>query len=307
MKKKLISFVIPIYCSEYILPDLYKEIRKLVEENSLSYELIFVDDCSSDNSWSYIKDIACSDNNVRGFRTSRNFGQHNATLCGIRNAKGEVIVTMDDDLQHLPFEVTTLLSMLGNKYDVVYGLPKNNPQSLIRNFFSTLTKFLLEDFFGASNARNISSFRVFYSKLRDSFSEYNNPIVHIDVLLSYATNRFTSVEVKFGKRKYGRSGYNLYRLIKHTFNVVTGFSTKLLYLSIIIGLTFSIFGGLSFIYVLINWILNGSAVPGFAFLASIISIFSGSQLLAIGIIGAYLARIHMSYLGKPSYTIREII
>ena len=114
MKKKLISFVIPIYCSEYILPDLYKEIRKLVEEHSLSYELIFVDDCSSDNSWSYIKDIACSDDNVWCFRTSRNFGQHNATLCGIRNAKGEVIVTMDDDLQHLPFEVTTLLSMLGN-------------------------------------------------------------------------------------------------------------------------------------------------------------------------------------------------
>jgi undecaprenyl-phosphate 4-deoxy-4-formamido-L-arabinose transferase len=151
----------------------------------------------------------------------------------------------------------------------------------------------------------VSAFRVFRTELRDSFSDYKGPFISIDVLLSWGTNSFSALPVNHEQRVEGKSNYTVRKLINHALNMITGFSVLPLQIASIIGLVLSIFGVFILIYVLGRFLLQGSPVPGFPFIASIIAIFSGAQLLAIGIIGEYLARIHFRTMNKPQYSIRQ--
>lgn len=156
---------------------------------------------------------------------------------------------------------------------------------------------------GAANACQVSALRVFRTCLRDAFAEYRSPTVNIDVLLTWATTRFSAVKVRHGARKYGKSGYTPRKLVRHALNMMTGFSTRPLQLATLMGFGFALLGLAILAYVLIRWLLEGSAAPGFAFLASIIAIFSGAQRMALGIIGEYLARMHMRTIERPAYVI----
>lgn len=302
----MISFVVPVYRSAESLPELH---RRLASLNLLSegIEFIFVEDCGGDQSWEIIQQLAAQDPRVRGFRMSRNYGQHNALLCGIRAAKGEVIVTLDDDLQHPPEEISKLLAKLDEGYDVVYGSPEREQHGLMRDLASQITKLALEGAMGAANARQVSAFRAFRARLRDAFADYRSPTVNIDVLLTWATTRFSAVRVRHEARKFGQSGYTPRRLLRHALNMMTGFSTRPLQLASMMGFTFALFGLAILAYVLIRWLLQGSAVPGFAFLASVISVFSGAQLMALGIIGEYVARVHLRTMERPPYVVQQSI
>ena len=171
-----------------------------------------------------IKELSKKNSNVRGYRMMGNYGQHNALLCGIRNARGDLIVTLDDDLQNPPEEVPKLFDKLESGYDVVYGRPYRAQHSLIRKLSSQITRIALRGAMGAENALNISTFRIFRSHLRGAFAEFNGPSVNIDVLLTYGTKSFSVVNVDHAPRKYGRSGYTTSKLLFLALNLVTGFS-----------------------------------------------------------------------------------
>jgi len=299
-----LSVVIPVYNSALILPGLVRQLERIIPPLATTYEIILVNDGSHDESWQVIRQLAAASPCVRGITMMRNYGQHNALLCGIRAARYDVIVTMDDDSQHPPEEIPKLLAKLSEGLDVVYGTPLELPHSWWRNLFSNLIKSLLTRVMGVGTFRNISAFRAFRADLRQAFTDYNSPDVIIDVLFSWGTNRFGSVTVRHDPRLDGTSTYTIRKLLNTAILVLTGFSTTPLRVASITGFTFMFFGLLVFLYVLIVYFLIGS-LPGFPFLASIISLFSGAQLFALGLFGEYLAKIFTRSMGRPPYLVGE--
>ena len=300
-----LSVVVPVYNSEKSLPSLVLRLQPILASLAAGYEVVFVNDGSHDGSWDVIFQLVQKYEWVRGISLMRNYGQHNALLCGIRAAKYEVIVTMDDDLQHPPEEIPKLLQKLDDGYDVVYGTPQEEQHGFWRDLASQLTKLVLKSAMGAEIARNVSAFRVFYAEVCNAFANYQSPFLSIDVLLTWGTKRFAVVPVRHDPRRVGTSNYTMRKLIIHAFNMITGFSILPLQVASLTGFVFTLFGIGVLIYVLGRYIVVGGSVPGFPFLASVIAIFSGAQLFALGIIGEYLSRIHFRSMGRPVYVIRE--
>lgn len=300
-----ISVVVPVYNSSKILPSLVEELEAVLPKCSNRFELILVNDASPDQSWQIITELAREYTWVHGFNLMRNVGQHNALLCGIRAAKYEIIVTIDDDLQNPPAEIPKLLEKLDEGFDVVYGIPEHEHHGLFRDLASQITKVVLQNAMGAEIARNISAFRVFHTKVREAFQLYRGPFVSIDVLLTWGTTRFGALRARHDPRREGTSGYTFRTLISHALNMMTGFSVLPLQIASIIGFTFAFLGLMTLTYVTGRYLFQGTPVPGFPFLASIIAIFSGAQLFALGIMGEYLARMHFRMMDRPAYTVRS--
>jgi undecaprenyl-phosphate 4-deoxy-4-formamido-L-arabinose transferase len=307
MTPESISVVIPVYNSRATLKPLCARLEPVLTAIGVPYEIILVNDGSRDGSWSVIQELAKQQPNLLGVDLTRNYGQHNALLCGIRAARHEVIVTMDDDLQHPPSEIPMLLNKLAEGHDVVYGTPRREQHGWWRDGSSILSKLALRHIVGAATARQVGAFRVFRTYLREAFAAYGCPFVSIDVLLSWGTTRFAAVPVRHDPRPVGKSNYSLRKLIVHALNMTTGFSTLPLQFASWTGFAFTFLGLLVFAMVCGRYLIQGSSVPGFPFLASIIAVFSGTQLFALGIIGEYLARMHFRIMERPAYTVRANI
>ena len=301
-----VSVVVPVYNSSATLPDLVRRTRAALDPLTGELEILLVNDGSRDGSWDGIRRLATAEASVRGFNLMRNYGQHNALLCGIRAAQGEIIVTLDDDLQHPPEEIPKLLALLEDGWDVAYGTPEREPHGILRGIASRVTKLALQSALGAETARKVSAFRAFRREVSHASSDYRGPFVSVDVLLTWGTNRVTSCIVQHNPRLLGESNYSFRRLVAHALNMMTGFSTVPLRLASLLGFTFTLFGMVVLAYVLVRYLIEGGSVPGFPFLASIIALFSGAQLFALGIIGEYLARIHFRTMDRPAYVVREI-
>jgi len=306
MCSKTISVIIPVYNSEGSLELLSNRLFKVLDENPEDYEIIFVNDGSRDNSWNVICKLADDKPNIIGINLMRNYGQHNALLAGIRASRYEIIVTLDDDLQHPPEEIPKLLKKLDEGHDVVYGSAQEEKHSISRNIASQMTKLAFQSVMKVQVAREISAFRVFRASLKKAFENYNAPHPSIDVLLSWATVHFSFVEVRHEQRKIGKSNYTFGKLLVHTINMMTGFSTMPLRLASLLGFFFTFFGICTFLFVFLRYMFYGTPVQGFTFLASAITIFSGVQLFTFGIFGEYLARMYLRIMGRPTYTIQEI-
>jgi glycosyltransferase involved in cell wall biosynthesis len=303
MSAPAVSVLIPVYNSELGLSLLVERLEPVLREHTSNFEMIFVEDGSHDSSWNVVQSLTDRYSFITGIKLMRNYGQHNALLCGIRAARHEVIVTIDDDLQNPPEEIPALLRKLGDDYDVVYGTAQELQHGFLRNIASTITKIALQTAMGAETARSVSAFRAFRTSLRAAFADYRGPHVSIDVLLTWGTNRFAAIPVRHDARRQGRSNYTLASLLKHAINMVTGFSTIPLRVASLIGLVFTAFGGVLLSFILTRYLLQGTVVPGFVFLASTITILSGAQLFALGVIGEYLARMHFRMMDKPTYAV----
>jgi len=299
-----ISVVIPVFNSHDTLDELAARLMQTLPTLTSSYEVILVNDGSRDTSWQVIESLSEEYQWVRCINLMRNYGQHNALLCGIRSAKYEITVTMDDDLQHPPEEIGKLLGPLNKGFDVVYGTPMRQQHALWRKFSSCLIRLALRGAMGIKNARNVSAFRAFHTSVRDAFSKYHSPFVSIDVLLAWGTTSFSSMPINHDPRKGGKSNYNFRKLLRQAINMTTGFTVLPLQLASLLGFGFAVFGFLVLIYVIGRFIIEGGSVPGFPFLASIVAIFSGVQLFSLGIIGEYLARMHFNLMEKPAYVVR---
>ena len=297
-----ISVVIPVYNGSDTLPMLVDEIGQALPGVADEFELVLVNDGSPDHSWEVITELAGRHPWVRGIDLMRNYGQHNATLCGVREARYEVIITMDDDLQNPPREIPKLLEKLEEGYDVVYGVARKRQQVWWKNLASAIVKRAIAYVMGLRTVRDIGAFKAFRADLRKSFDDFHSPDVLVDVLLSWGTTRFASVTVDEAPRTVGTSNYNLFKLIKVSLLVLTSYTTIPLRLASILGFVFTLFGVGVLVYVLTIYFTLGS-IAGFPFLASTITIFSGVQLFALGIIGEYLARVFERTGGRPTYTI----
>lgn len=299
------TVVIPVYHAEDSLQELSRRLKVVLKSRYNDFEIVMVEDCGSDCSWDIITKLSKQDRRIKGIRLSKNFGQHSALLCGIRAARGEVIVTMDDDLQHPPEEIPKLIQKLDEGYDVVYGAPQADQQDLWRRIGSRVIRLVLRIAMRAETASDVSAFRAFRARVRNSFADFQGPFVSIDVLLSWGTSRFAAVTIRHDPRRSGESNYSFRKLVSHALNMMTGFSTLPLRLASMVGFAFTVFGLAVLIFVLGRYFIQGSSVPGFPFLASVIAVFSGAQLFALGIIGEYLARMHFRSMERPPYVIHS--
>ncbi|HYS52297.1 MAG TPA: glycosyltransferase family 2 protein [Thermoanaerobaculia bacterium] len=297
-----VSVVVPVYNSEQSLLELIGRLGRVLSARG-EYEIILVDDGSVDGSRAAIRRLARDQAFVHGIFLMRNFGQHNALLAGIRAARFPMIVTLDDDLQNPPEEIPKLLAKLDEGYDVVYGVPSRTRQTLSRRLASKLVRFALRGAMGRERAAIVSQFRAFRTQLRSAFEDYAAPFVSIDVLLSWGAARFAALRVEHVARPLGRSQYSFVKLMSHAISMITGFSSWPLRFASIVGFVFTLFGIGVFTFVVARYLVVGRSVPGFPFLASIIAIFSGAQLFALGIIGEYLARVHFRMMNRPPYVL----
>jgi undecaprenyl-phosphate 4-deoxy-4-formamido-L-arabinose transferase len=300
-----ISVIIPVYFAEKTLPSLIPPLDAVLRRVSTAYEILLVNDGSQDRSWQVICELAEKYKAVRGINLMRNYGQHNAVLCGIREAKYDISITMDDDLQHDPESIPLLLAELDKGYDMIYGAPRHEQHGILRDLASIITKLTLSTVMNTKSARHVSALRIFRTSLRKAFEGYNGPSVSIDVLLSWGTTKISYIEVEHHERAEGTSHYTFKKLVLHALNMITGFSTLPLRLSTATGFILTIFGIGILFYVVIRYLIQGGSVPGFTFMTSVISIFSGAQLFTLGIIGEYLARMHFRLMDKPPYTVEQ--
>jgi len=300
-----LSVVVPVYNSERSLPLLLERLEPVLTARARHFEAILVNDGSRDRSWDVVCELTHRYAWVRGISLMRNYGQHNALLCGIRAARYEAIVTLDDDLQNPPEEIPKLLDKLAEGYDVVYGAPAEERHGLWRDLASRATKIALQSAMGAQTARHASAFRAFRTEVRGGFANFQAPFVSIDVLLTWGASRFTAIRVPHDARRLGTSQYTLRKLIRHALTLMTGFSVLPLQVASVVGFVFTAFGFLVLVYVTGGYLLRGGSVPGFPFLASLIAMFSGVQMFALGIIGEYLARMHFRMMDRPGYAIRQ--
>lgn len=300
-----LSVVVPVYRSE-------RTLRTLVDRVSASlakqdFEIILVDDASGDGTWREITTLAKANTRVKGLRLGRNSGQHSALLAGVRVARFATVVTLDDDLQNPPEEISKLLAALTVDVDVVYGVSTSIKQNFYRRLGSKVARKFFASMLGFGSAISMSSFRVFRTELRSGFDSSLGPNISLDALLTWSTSRFAVAEVAHDERAEGTSHYTFRKLVRFMMDMATGYSTLPLRMATAIGFTTIVFGLLLFVFVAGRPLIYGDAVPGFPMLASSITIFSGVQILLLGVLGEYIGRMHFRVMNKPTYMIAETI
>ncbi len=298
-----VSVVIPCYRSAASLPELLGRLIPVLDACADRSEVILVVDGSPDATWQVAREASARHDRVEAIRLSRNFGQHNAILAGIRAAGSEFVVTLDDDLQHRPEEIPRLLDALTADVDLVYGVPEQPYNGWFRGVGSRAGRAFLTRGLGVAHARNISAFRVFRTRLRDGFANLDGPHVSIDVALSWTTTAVGAVRVHFDARNDGRSGYTTRMLVTQLVQLVVGYSTLPLRLVTYLGLLCALAGLGLLVFVLVAYFVGYTQVRGFTSLASMVALFSGAQMLAIGVVGEYMARVHLRATGQPAYVI----
>lgn len=296
------SIVVPVYRTTTTLVALVERIDAVF--SGVEHEIVLVDDGSPSDTWSVVRRLAEAHPHVRGIQLGRNVGQHGALVAGVRAAGLPIVVTIDDDLQNPPEEIPTLLAALSDDVDVVYGVAAKRHHKMWRNLTSRATRVVIARALGAQSARQMSNFRAFRTDLREAFAGDLGPNVSLDAVLAWGTRRFSSVEVEHAERAEGRSNYSARSLVRYALDVVTGYSSIPLQVASGIGLIAALFGVLVLGWVVGRALVQGNEVPGFPFLASTIAIFAGAQLVAIGVIGEYLARMHFRLMRKPTFVIR---
>jgi len=298
-----LSIVVPVFRSEKTLNELVNRITNSISDKSV--EIILIDDASGDGTWTTICSIARQNSMVTGIRLGRNSGQHGALLAGVRAAKFQTVVTLDDDLQNPPEEINKLIDALVPGVDVVYGVSTDVKQNFYRRAGSKLVRKFFASALGFNSAVSMSSFRTFRTVLREGFNTALGPNVSLDALLTWSTTRFTVVEVKHDERKVGDSHYTFRKLVRFMIDMATGYSALPLRLASALGFLTISFGAVLLVYVIGRPIITGERVQGFPMLASTIIIFSGVQIFLLGILGEYIGRMHFRVMNKPTYMVAE--
>lgn len=305
-----LSIVIPCFNSENSLSLVVEQIffqftSKNINSNIDSFEVVLVDDGSSDQTSLVAANLANKYSEVKDIVLQRNFGQHAATIAGIRAASGEIIVTTDDDLQHPASEIHKLIQpIISGDADLVYAVPLKEEHGFFRSFASRSVKRLLQAS-GVSNATSVGSFRAFRSRLKVGFEEASDPFVNLDVLLSWTTTRVSAVKVEMPHRQIGSSNYSFAKLLKYAGNMITGYGVLPLQIATYLGIFVALVGVCNIIFQIADYFSNSHIVEGYTSIVSLICLFSGTQLLMIGVIGQYLGRVHFRTMRKPMYLVRK--
>ena len=302
-----VSVVIPVYNSADMLPTLYGRLQAVLKVTRKSFEVVFVDDGSHDASWPMLRQIQTSDpGHVVAIQLMCNYGQHNALMCGFRHARGDYIVTMDDDLQHPPEELPKLLAAIDDSdLDLVYGAYDRKKHMGSRNIASWVVNRFYRFVF--QTPVTVTAFRAVRRELLETILSYSLNFTFVDGLLAWNTRRIGQVIVAHHPRAKGRSGYRFRKLATLALNLFTNFSLLPLQFVSVCGLTAAITGFVLGLYYFYLHITSSITVPGYA--STIVSILAlgGLQLLGLGILGEYVGRLHLNVNRKPQYNVRQII
>lgn len=301
-----LSVVIPVFNAADTVKELYRRLTKVLEHLEKVYEIIFIDDGSTDESVQILKELHTQDKHVKVVRFTRNFGQHPALAAGFRQCKGQVVVQMDADLQNPPEEIPKLLEKHRQGYDVVFGIRKRRKDSLYRKISSSIVTWMMKQCMNASQA-NPTAFKVMSSQVIDAFNQCQEKSRFTSGLISWLGFSQTGVEVEHVERASGKSSYSFLKLFFLTLDLVTGFSSLPLQIASVIGFVFAFLGLISGLYILLKKLFIGYYILGYASVIVAILFFSGIQLLCLGIIGEYLARVYREAQGRPLYIIKEIV
>jgi len=302
-----LSVVIPVYRSSTTLAELSRRLVAVLENMGTSYEIVFVDDASPDDSWRVVTELQGKyPDRVVAIQLMRNFGQHNALMCGFRHARGQYIVTMDDDLQNPPEEIPKLIeAMQREDADLVYGAYEKKKHHACRNLGSTVVNAFYR--FVLQSPVTVTSFRLMRRELVQSILSYSLNFTFIDGLLAWNTQRITEVTVEHHSRSDGRSRYSFSKLLTLALNLFTNFSLLPLQIAGAVGSLAALGGFCVGGYYLLQYFLSNIAVPGYASIIVAVLVLGGLQLLALGIIGEYVGRLHLNMNRKPQYTVRETL
>jgi len=300
-----VSIVIPVMNEAENIPLMISEIQTALKSSSKGFEIIFVDDGSSDNSWEIIQEQNKEKKWVRGIKLSRNFGHQSALTAGLASANGECIISMDGDLQHPPSILPEMIKAWRNGFQIIKtkrldrGIEstfKTGSSSLFYKFFSRLTDVEMDP--------GSSDFRLIDAKVRDDLISWGSNTLFWRGVINWAGYNSCEIQFEVAKRIHGVTKYNLKKMKQFASDALTSFSLKPLIFSIQVGLLTSFFAFVELVYV-VYIALSGESVPGWASTLGIISFLFGVLFVLLGIIGSYLARMHVILLNKPAYLISE--
>jgi polyisoprenyl-phosphate glycosyltransferase len=301
-----LSVVIPVYRSESILPQLAKKLEETLPAlYGDAFEVILVNDCSPDGSREVLLELARTRPWWKVVNLRKNAGQHNAIMAGLRVASGAKIVTMDDDLQHSPTDIPTLLGELGDRFDVCYGGFHSKQHALWKRAGSSFNDLVANKVLGKPKGLYLSPFKAMVSGVKDEVIKFTGPHVYLDGLILSATSRITSVKVQHHARADGTSGYSLRKSISLWLKMATSFSLLPLRVASVTGITVSAVGFLlALAFVIQRFTINAMPV-GWSSLIVSTMIIGGIQLLALGVIGEYVGRILLHVNGRPQTVIES--
>ena len=300
-----LSIVIPVYNSAATLRNLIEQLTATLDGLGERYEIILIDDGSADESWATLQALREEYAQLVVVQLMRNYGQHNTLMCGLGLARGAYIVTMDDDLQNPPSEIPKMLAHIRQSdLDLVYGTPEKRKHAPWRNIGATTVLQFYRIVF--RNPISPTPFRVMRHQLARNVLFYDLNFTYLDGLLAWCTQRIGSVEVAHHPRGHGVSGYSMRKLIGLALNLYTNFSLIPLQVVSALGVLAAASGFLAGLYYLVQFLASSIAIPGYASTIIAILMLGGVQLLALGVLGEYLGRLHLNVNRKPQYVVRSI-
>jgi glycosyltransferase involved in cell wall biosynthesis len=299
-----VSIVVPVYGGSAALAELCERTSATMAVVGCRYELILVDDRGQKEAWPIICSLAERYEEVVGLRLGRNFGQHAATICGIAHARGEWIVTMDDDLEHPPEAIPALLAGSDGEHPLIYGVFARRTHAGYRNLSSELMRRTLKRAFPDLN-ENYTSFRAIHASLARHLADFGLSKPYIDGMLSWMTSSVRTIEVEHGERRHGESTYTLRKLLSLATNIFVTFSHLPLRIASYGGAALALVSFAYLLYVLYGHLSGNITNPGYTSLMSVVLLACGIQLLILGVIGEYIGRLMGAAYRKPVYLVES--
>lgn len=299
-----VSVVVPVYRGADSIPELFRRTHAVLEDAGESFEIIFVDDRGSADNWPAIQALSTAHCEVHGIRLSRNFGQHAATLCGMSRARGEWIVTIDEDLEQPPESIPAMLAKAREGNLVVYGVNEQRSHARWRNITSELGRSAFKFAIPTLN-REYTSFRVIHQSVAKGLERFQSPFTFIDGYISWITNTYATVVVPHDVGMHATSSYNLRKLLAHMANIFVTFSDLPLRIATWLGLGASVGGALWGVTIMVAKLLGIVSVSGYASIMAGMTFLGGLQLLILGIFGEYLGRINFKTASMPLFLVEQ--
>ncbi len=306
---KLVSFVIPCYRSAGTISAVVEEINRSMDVlTDYEHEIILVNDCSPDNTFSVLSALARSDRRITAVDLAKNFGQHAAIMAGLHHSRGDYIVCLDDDGQTPADEVGKLLEKLEEGYDVVYASYGHHKQhSFFRNFGSWLNGKMTEIMLGKPRELSLTSYFAAQRFIVEEMLRYEHCFPYVMGLVLRSTKNICNVPVNHRQRQEGHSGYTLSKLLNLWMNGFTSFSIKPLRLATYMGCLTAFAGFIYAIIIVIRYFTIHLAPLGWSSTTALLLILGGIILLVLGLVGEYVGRIFMCVNASPQYVERKVI
>jgi len=300
------SVVVPVYNEEGNVRPLVERVSRVLDGVGKPYEILFVDDGSRDKTPAVLRAACREYPQVRAVRFTRNYGQEAAVQAGYKHARGTWILQMDGDLQNPPEDIPKLLALEGPKYDIVFGIRKNRKDPLFRKAASEGMRWVMRKM-EVELPEDISTFRLMRASTAKLLADLPERSKFLSALACWVGARYTSIDVGHAARASGHTKYNLTKLINNTFDLVVGFSSKPLRYIGILGLVCAALGLVVALRAVVYKLIWGQTVDGWASLIAVVAVLGGAQLLALSLIGEYIARIYIQAKGRPFFLVAELL